>query len=433
MQSVEFIMDIFRRLEEQKIRYGILRKSEEIERGKAHDLDVVVDFHYKNHVLNILNWVAEEKGWNKILNVDKDCGNLKSVHYSYLDKGYPQIVHFDLFNNFSWNGLTIIGNQELLDGVYKKGNLFCVSRANEVTIKLMSRLIYHGYVKDEYKNDICEYAKSNTEELTTQLKTFLGEALANRIVSNCKNENWNLIAECTSEIRQMCMKNCESVAKLKKLRFKFQRFFSPQGMMIVFLGTDGSGKSTIIEGLPNCIGDTFDKTQIEYYHWRPGFLKSPKGEKSGSKENSNEPHKKRPYNIPISLIKFFYYNLDYILGYFFCIKPALAKNKLVIFDRYYYDYMLDKYRYRFDIPDLLIRTMMCIIPKPHITFLFIGDPVVLYERKHELSVEEIAEQTKRLMLIKDIVPNKKVINVNKSIDDVIGNVSCEILMYMSRR
>ena len=111
----------------------------------------------------------------------------------------------------------------------------------------------------------------------------------------------------------------------------------------------------------------------------------------------------------------------------------MAKNKLVIFDRYYYDYMLDKYRYRLDIPDLLIRTMMCIIPKPQITFLLIGDPTVLYERKHELSVEEIAEQIKRLMLIKNIVPNHKVIDVNKSIDDVIANVSCEILIHMSRR
>lgn len=432
MRSAEFVIEFFRRLEEQKIRYGILRKAEEIERGEAHDLDVVVDFHCKNQVLNILEQTAEEKGWNKILNVDKDCGNLKSVHYSYLVEGYPQIVHFDLFNNFSWNGWILIGNEILLDGVYKK-NLFRVSRANEVTIKLMSRLIYHGYVKDEYKNDICKYAKSNTVELITQLKTFLGETLAKRIVSECKNKNWNLVAECTSEIRRACMKYCKSVTKLEKLKFKVQRFVNSQGMMIVFLGADGSGKSTIIEGLPNCIGNTFDKTQIEYYHWRPGFLKSPKGDKSGSKEDSNEPHKRRPYNKAISLIKFSYYNLDYILGYFFCIKPALAKNKLVIFDRYYYDYMLDKYRYRLDIPDLLIRTMMCIIPKPQITFLLIGDPTVLYERKHELSVEEIAEQIKRLMLIKNIVPNHKVIDVNKSIDDVIANVSCEILIHMSRR
>ena len=42
-----------------------------------------------------------------------------------------------------------------------------------------------------------------------------------------------------------------------------------KGVMVAFLGTDGSGKSTIISNLSVVLERTFDESQIKYYHWRP--------------------------------------------------------------------------------------------------------------------------------------------------------------------
>lgn len=433
MQSVDFIMEVFRRLEIEKIKYGILRKSEEIEKGVAHDLDMALDFTHINQALDTLEQIAKEKGWIRTLCVDKDCGNLKTVHYTYLDQRKPEIIHYDFFNNFSWNGVTLLENQVLLDGLYKKGDLFCVSKVNEVAIKLLSRLIYHGYVKEEYKEDIQEYAQNNSAMFVNRLNGCLGKQLAAEIVGYCSCGNWSALEEKQSQIRKMCVASCTTVSMPKQFLFKMRRFSRPQGVMIAFLGTDGSGKSTIIEGLPDYLGNTFDKSQIKYYHWRPGFLKSPKGEKSGSKGNTEEPHRMKPYNKGISFLKFLYFNLDYILGYWFLVKKALAKNEMVIFDRYYYDYYVDKYRYRLDIADSMIDVFRRIIPKPDITFLLMGDPVILFERKQELSIAEIKQQIARLKHVEGKIPNSKVINVNRSIDEVIGDVSREILSYMARR
>ena len=141
----------------------------------------------------------------------------------------------------------------------------------------------------------------------------------------------------------------------------------------------------------------------------------------------------KPYNKGISFLKFLYFNLDYILGYWFLVKKTLAKNEMVIFDRYYYDYFLDKYRYRFDITDSVIDAFKRIIPKPDITFLLMGDPEVLFERKQELSIEEIKRQADRLKLAEKKIPNSKVIDVNRRIDEVICDVSRKILVFMARR
>lgn len=127
-----------------------------------------------------------------------------------------------------------------------------------------------------------------------------------------------------------------------------------------------------------------------------------------------------------------YFNLDYILGYFFAVRKHIGKNELVVFDRYYYDYLLDKYRYRLDISDHVIKVFRHIIPSPQITFLLIGDAEVLFERKKELPIEEMKKQINRLKSMGKIIPNSFVVDVNEDIDTVVFNCSKKILNEMKR-
>lgn len=431
MQSVDFILKVFSELESKNMRYGIMRKSDEIEKGLAHDIDMVLDFSKLSQALIILQRVALDMGWIKILCADKDGGNLKTVHYANIGGEKPEIVHFDFFSNFSWNGISILDNNALLKDLYKKNRLYCVSYENEIVIKLLSRLIYHGYIKDEYMNEIQAYAVDHKENFIVALKVCLDDLLAIDIVNACSNGGWKAVEAKKADVREACATKCNHVSKVKTVAFKLRRVFKPQGVMVAFLGTDGSGKSTIIDGLPAYIGNTFDDNQIKYYHWRPGFIKSPKGEKSGSKSNTTEPHKLKPYSKPISLIKFLYFNLDYIFGYWLSVRKHLVKNELVVFDRYYYDYYLDKYRYRFDVSDRIVYAFSHTIPKPDITFLLVGDPKILYERKKELSVEELDKQIQRLKESQKKIPYSKIVDVNQTIETVLNCVSKEILKFMA--
>lgn len=129
----------------------------------------------------------------------------------------------------------------------------------------------------------------------------------------------------------------------------------------------------------------------------------------------------------ISFGKLAFFNLDYILGYWFKVKLQLAKGHLVIFDRYYYDYYLDKIRYRLNVNDKLLDTFKMFIPKPDVTFMLMGDPKTLYDRKKEISVYEIEKQLRIMELHKTKFKNPVIINVDLPIDCVVGSVSNTIL------
>ena len=79
------------------------------------------------------------------------------------------------------------------------------------------------------------------------------------------------------------------------------------------------------------------------------------------------------------------------------------------------------------ISDKILDLFKVIIPKPDITFILVGDPQTLYERKREISVQEILAQIERLLKNKNKFNNSVVIDVNKSVEDVVKDVSEYIL------
>lgn len=198
-----------------------------------------------------------------------------------------------------------------------------------------------------------------------------------------------------------------------------------RGLMISFIGSDGSGKTTIINELPSYLKQKGVDCEVVYYHWRPGFVI--KKDVSTEGERVSNPHEKAPYGIIKSFVKFMLINIDYISGYFFKVKKETKEGKLVIFDRYYYDYYLDKVRYRLSLSNKIIKGFQFMIPKPDMTFLLVGTPEVLYERKKEVSVEEIASQVETMKRYKNIMSPSMLIDVDNPIDMVVDIIGSFIL------
>lgn len=193
---------------------------------------------------------------------------------------------------------------------------------------------------------------------------------------------------------------------------------SKSGIMVVFEGTDGSGKTTVINGLKEYNTDLFNGECV-YYHWRPGFIKK-EGRSGGA---VTEPHAKPAYGTLKSFAKFMFFNIDYVIGYFFNVKQELKNNRMVVFDRYYYDYYMDKLRYRLKISNRTLDIFLRIIPKPDATFLLLADPDVLYQRKKEMSLAEIQRQCNALRIMEDKVHNAWIIDVNEPANTVIKKVA----------
>lgn len=429
-----FIMAYFTELEKQGIAYCVLRNVEEVISGNAHDIDFTVDINRMQEAANLMKQVAGEYGWTLHFESGdiRDKKNIKCVHFykcSDVTKEI-EIAHFDIFPVFTWNGFELLNNSELLNDKKMYMDIYRASDAIEGVTKLFIRLLYNGKIKEKYKPAIKEAFVNEQETVIRIMENFISHRYAVDVATKVKSNQWEKI----EKLRDELVVDIQARSKKEsRIRYLMGKIIHRPGTMIAFEGTDGSGKSTIIEGLPDILSNSFPKDMMDYYHWRPGFIKKEAKIKDGKVIVVTNPHAKKPYGRLKSFAKFMFFNMDYVLGYWMRVRIQLAKGHLVIFDRYYYDYYLDKLRYRLTISDATLNLFKCIIPKPDITFLLIGDAKILYERKKEISIEEIKEQLQRIQYCAKWFNDICIIDVNQDIETVRYNVAKNILECGAKR
>ncbi len=430
-KDVCFVKVFCKKLEEKNIDYCILRNVDEIKAGYAHDIDMTVDISKFNSSIFLLKAVATNLGWRLHLETGTavDKNNIKSYHFYTIEFGKPILLHFDFFPTFTWNGMVLLSNRDLIEEIRNDAILHTSNHGVESVTKLFIRLLFNKHVKDKYKPYILETFQDHPEQVKKTMNKFLSKTMAQSIFDCVLMENWMQI----ENMRKKIIRDIKTTVKYNgaymanKIQHKWhliKKATKRTGIMIVFEGTDGSGKTSIINELPVVLGRSFSKEFVNYYHWRPEVLKS---RKIGVDATAIEPHKKKKYGKTISTCKFLFFNIDYLVGYWGKIRWQLAKGHLVVFDRYYYDYYLDKLRYRMDISDRVLDLCKPFIPKPDITFALIGDAQTIYERKKEISLEEIKMQIERLSRKSHKFENTIIVDVNQNIDDVINRVSYSIL------
>ncbi len=158
--------------------------------------------------------------------------------------------------------------------------------------------------------------------------------------------------------------------------------------IIVFLGVDGSGKSTLIKSI-------FNKNKIKYkmIHFTPDYFRK-------KKNPVINPHENTKRSKVISLLKIIYWIFNFqifkILNY--------NSKKIFLFDRYLFDLIIDPKRYRFSLSDKTIKFIIKPLLKPDLVVLLTGNPKKIYLRKKEIKLRDT------------IILNNKYIKFTKAFD-----------------
>lgn len=157
-----------------------------------------------------------------------------------------------------------------------------------------------------------------------------------------------------------------------------------RGTIVVVAGPDGSGKTAVADGLA---ADVLSAPVLRLHH-RPAILPA----KTRHEGPVTEPHKAVPYPTVLSWLKVVYLFGDYALGWWLRLKPAVRSGGNVVFERGWWDLLVDQRRYRLQGSATLIRLLGRALPRPDATIVLEGEPQLLHARKAELGLPELARQ-----------------------------------------
>jgi len=435
--DLDFINCFFETLEQKNIPFAIMRNAHEVANGDAHDVDMCIREDCLTEAEQLLNLLAEQSGWKLHLKTgnERNKSNIKCYNYYYIEHAANKIyiVHIDVFPTFAWRGYELLSNATLLTNIQQDSIYHSIAPETEAVCNLFVRLLYNGKIKEKYQPAILETFRHNKQRCIELMHRFLNPQTADYVYNCVVSEKWR---EINSNRKQIVRDTKKKAPRnlIGYIHYLLSKALYRKGMVVAFQGTDGSGKTTIINSLPEILGNTFSNNTLNYYHWRPGIIKPEKtSNENGEPIVNTQPHLLPPYGKIISFLKMLFYTADYILGYWLKVYWQAAQGHLVVFDRYYYDFYMDKRRYRLNTSDKFIRFLQLFIPEPDITFVLLGDAEKIHARKNELPLEEVEKQIKTLDKYKDKFKSPIVIDACQSIGNALYEVSMNILKRLNHR
>lgn len=329
----------------------------------------------------------------------------------------------DICSHYVRNGRILLRANELLNNSKLNGSFYQCSELIESEYLFLKRTLKKSWNKshfDDYKNI---YSR-NYCNLSKCLDKYLGRRLKIEFIKSIEENNLNNLNSTVAKLRRSILLKSFLSNPLQYLFYKalnlnriVKRIFNPTGLFIIVIGTDGSGKSTIINKIITDLAPIYRRTAL--FHWKPTFFNNNKSENVVVKE----PHKQEPRSTLISSIKLLLYFLQYLLGYVFKIVPMKIRSTLIIFDRYYYDILVDQRRFRIKLPKKIISFLGNFVPKPYLIFFLDTDAELAFKRKSEITIEELKRQRKEFLKIKTILGDKFYsIKNNAGVDDAVKNI-----------
>jgi thymidylate kinase len=307
---------------------------------------------------------------------------------TYVEGCFYSWGHIDLTPKMEWHGATYIENNI----IFKESSIssfgFRQPRlAHEALICWFASLIWGGFFKDRYAPVLMKAAEEDTDAFSACLNYAVGKKWGRKLLVLAQEGTPEKSASWVKPLRRALwirgfkrqpVSTCKGWLAfwLREVQMRLH----PPVPWVAILGIDGSGKSTVIEGIRQqweSIG-----LKVMFPHWRPECIRPGKSEGPVTK-----PHSKPPRGFAESVAKLAFLLVDWSFGFRIRLADKRARGWFVIFDRCYHDLLVDPHRYRYGAPKCLASLIFCLFPKPEAVILLDAPADVLHARKPETTLE----------------------------------------------
>lgn len=435
MITEKTILALFIQLNKTNIKYCVLRNYQSLPFYVNHDIDIFIIEENFSKIKNILVHIKKKFGWLNLYFSHVFPSLISCILFGNLEERNA-ILHVDFFKSISWHGIDLIQPKEIINNRTFFNDFYIINHTHSSIQQFIQPLLNEGKVREKYKDFIFEKVSSNIDVFKYYLSIIVGPKLTDYIAEKIIHKNFGFSRSDVLKIKKTILfnhlkRNPSYLLVLFQLATrKLKTMLIPTGLFLVFLGPDGSGKGTIIKKfLPYC-RKIYIKTKG--IHWRPGILPPLSivfKTRLNTIERVENPHSEehRKNSSIISFFRWWYYTIDFVIGYYIKILPWKIRETCIIFDRYYYDFLIDPIRYGFNLPRWLFESILSFIPKPDLTIYLDNEPGELYKRKQELPVEELRRQVKEWREVIPSLPNARIVTTDKPLEDVVNEVTRLVL------
>lgn len=435
LSEQEMFLRLMKAFEEEDIQYCIMGDTREYPQQVRSDIDIVVARESFGLLDGLMRKLATQTGAWLVQRLRHEQAATYYVLAWFDEAGDVRYIRPDVCGDWHRHGSLMLNASELLAGrrraVGADGadrGFFTAGPGAEFLYYLVKR-IDKGSLDERHGGHLSEVHAMDPAAANLAMGRFWSGADAKLIEQAAAGGDWTALKPELPRLRQSLRGAVKrSLGDRIQDGWRFLgRMMRPTGVMVGFFGPDGSGKSTVIERSGEELMPAFRRKQR--MHLRP---------KLGKPVNqagvpATDPHGQKPRSAIMSMVKMLYFLFDYGAGYWLRVRGPLIRSTLFIFDRYYYDILVDPIRFRYGGPAWLLRLIGWLVPRPDVMILLDATAEVLQQRKQEVTFEESRRQVEAYRAVIGPRPGAVIINADQPVADVVRDVNRAVLAFMERR
>lgn len=399
-QEQSCLIDFFESI--RKFPYVVLRNAAELPmENTSNDIDILIDPVALSRFRTTMFQIMRSHGF---LRMERSFFHgIECYTFFSVDQEETASLKIDLFCHFEGGGVKYLDFNDIYAFRQDNGNHISVLAPDMETILTATKVFAAGgMLKPRYLEPF--ERQMNFSAAIETVNKLPSRTLRQKIHSVIQNPQANNKPLRRSKVAveawlsNFCHSPLATAGRtIRHLTLELSRLWNNR-RMVVFVGPDGAGKSALIDYLLDHSKPLLrsPKDRFFLFHHRPHLICNMKQiiHRNMTEQEVDElnfcPHSGKQSGFLVSLIKLFYYGFDYRMGYLLKIWPHFRRSKIVIFDRYFYDFMVDQQRSAVKLPQWLVRMFYwSIIPRPDRVFFIQVDAKEAHRRKQELPEESI--------------------------------------------